>query len=235
MCELGICLQDGLQDKRGRAIMRRNPTAGFRLFLHAAEAGDRSGAYLLGHAYDVGLGTTPNKELALRWYHQAARNGDSCASSNMAVIYRDDRKFPTAFRWWQRSVAMRDGDAAVDVGYCYQYGIGTRRNHLMARRMYRRAISSKYITEWGREEAMYHLAVAAIDDRDVRRAIPLLARAAADGDYPEATSLLNEIRSKGDVHPCRCRRFLYKHLPGHAKCPQHSPRVRLSTAVQDHA
>jgi TPR repeat protein len=216
-------LQDGLQDKRGCSIVRRNRAAAFRLYLRAVEeSGGRTGAQLLGYAYDTGVGTKPNKQLALRWYHRAARDGDSVAASNMATVYRDDRKFRLMFRWWRRAARMGDGDAAVDVGYCYQYGIGTRRNRLLARRMFRRALTSSHISESGREEAMYHLAVSFVDDGKTRLALPLLVRASADGDYPEATLLLKQIQSKGDTFPCRCRRGIYKHLPGHAKCPQHS-------------
>jgi len=224
MFDLGTWLQDGLQDKYGRAIVRRNPAAAFRLYLRAvAESGGKAGAQLLAYAYDVGVGTKPDKQLALRWYHRAARDGDSLAASNMATVYRDDRKFRLMFRWWMRAVAMGDGGSAVNVGYCYQYGIGTRRNLLLARRMFRRALTSRAISESGREEAMYHLAVSFVDDGKIRLALPLLVCAAADVDYPEAMSLLNQIRSKGDILPCRCRRGIYKHLPGHAKCPQHSP------------
>ena len=34
---------------------------------------------------------------------------------------------------------MNDADAAVDMGYCYQYGIGTRRDPVRAKRMFKRA------------------------------------------------------------------------------------------------
>jgi len=222
MCDLGMWLQDGLQDKRGGAIVRRNPAAAFRLYLRAAaESGGRAGAQLLGYAYDVGVGTKPDKRLALRWYLRAAREGDSLAASNMATVYRDDSKFRLMFRWYMRAVGMGDGDAALSVGYCYQYGIGTRRNLSLACRMFRRALTSSNISEAGREEAMYHLAVSFVDDGKIPLAIPLLVRAAADGDYPEASLLLNQIRSKSDISPCRCRRDIYKHLPGHARCPLH--------------
>src|SRR5208282_782134 len=77
MFDLGTWLQDGLQDKYGRAIVRRNPAAAFRLYLRAvAESGGKAGAQLLAYAYDVGVGTKPDKQLALRWYHRAARDGD---------------------------------------------------------------------------------------------------------------------------------------------------------------
>ena len=59
------------------------------------------------------------------------------------------------FHWYMRAVKMGDGDAAVRVGYCHQYGIGTRRNPLLARHMFRRALTSRDISDLGREEAMY--------------------------------------------------------------------------------
>ena len=74
--------------------------------------------------------------------------------------YRDDRKFRRMFQWYMRAVKMGDGDAAVRFGYCYQYGIGTRRDPSLARHMFRRALTSRDISDLGREEAMYHLAVS---------------------------------------------------------------------------
>ena len=91
----------------------------------------------------------------------------------------------------------------------------------VACRMYKGAIASKFITASGREEAMYHLAVVYIDEGKARLALPLLVQAAADGDFPEADSLLDQIRSKPTIVPCRCRRDLLKTLPGHAACLRH--------------
>lgn len=229
MCNLSMWLRDGAQDKRGRVILRRNRAASFALSERAALRGDATGAFLLGCAHHDGIGTKPNRRLALLWYRRAARAGQSVAASNIASIYRNDRKFRLAFRWWKRASAMDDGDAAVDVGYCYLYGIGTHRNLVFARRMFRRALSSENITELAWEEAMYHLAVAAVDSGKTRLAVPLLIRASADGDYPEAALLLNQIRTKQSIRPCRCRRHLDKHLSGHAKCPVHSPVGKLRT------
>jgi TPR repeat protein len=117
---------------------------------------------------------------------------------------------------------MRDGDAAVDVGYCYQYGIGTRKNTASAKRMFRRAIASRDISLYIREEAMYHLAVQFIDEGNRQFAFPLLKRAAADDDFPEAASVLNQLNTNSDYVPCRCRRFIDKQLRGHTKCSLHA-------------
>jgi TPR repeat protein len=160
--------------------------------------------------------------MLIRWYRRAVRGGSSTAASNLATIHRDAGNFRLAFQWWKRSEEMRDGAAAVDVGYCYQYGIGTRKDAANAKRMFRRAIASRNISQYAREEAMYHLAVQFIDEGKLRLALPLLKQASADDDFPEAASLVNQIKTKSDYVPCRCKRFINKKLRGHTKCVLHT-------------
>jgi TPR repeat protein len=222
MTDLGLNLFEGIQDRKGRSIVRRNPRAAVAWLLRAANCGDRTAATSLGYAYDVGLGTKRNVAQAIRWYRRAARSGDSTAMSNLATVYRDAGKATLAFQWWKRAADMRDGDAAVNVGYCYQYGIGTRKYAAIAKRMFRRAIASRDISQFGREEAMYHLAVQFIDEGKRQLAFPLLKRATADNDFPEAASVLNQLATESDYLPCRCKRSINKELRGHTKCSLHS-------------
>jgi TPR repeat protein len=56
MCDLGMWLQEGSQDRKGRSILRSNPAYAFRLLKAAAEGGYREAAASLGYAYDVGPG-----------------------------------------------------------------------------------------------------------------------------------------------------------------------------------
>jgi TPR repeat protein len=61
-----------------------------------------------------------------------------------------------------------------------------------------------YTTEFGQEEAQYHLAIALLDrgaGRDRREAARLLEQAAEDGDYSQATELLRQLN--GVAH-CGC-------------------------------
>lgn len=222
MTDLGFNLFEGIQDRKGRSIVRRNPREAVAWFRQAANRGDSTAASSLGYAYNIGLGTKRNVAQAIRWYRQAARSGDSTAAYNLATVYRDAGKARLAFQWWERAANMRDGDAAVDVGYCYQYGIGTRRDAANAKRMFRRAIASRDISQSGREEAMYHLAVQFIDEGKRQLALSLLKRASADNDFPEAASILNQLRIGSDFVPCRCKRFINKQLRGHAKCSLHA-------------
>jgi TPR repeat protein len=225
MCDLGMWLQEGFQDRKGRSILRSNPAYAFRLLKRAAEGGHKGAVFSLGYSYDVGLGTRRNKRQPVRWYTVDYRNGGTTGAANLAIIYRDAGDLRRAFGWWMRAAALGDGDAMGDAGYCYQYGIGVRKNVTAARRLYRRAIVARDISMWGREEALYQLALTYVDAGNARLAEPLLKRAALDGDYPEAEAVLGQIRAKGEMEVCRCRRFINKDLRGHAVCSIHPKRT----------
>lgn len=226
MCELGMWLQEGFRDKKGRRILRSNAGYAFRLLKRAAEGGHQPAAASLGYAYDLGLGTKQNKRQAVHWYTRAYRSGASIGAANLATIYRDAGDLRRAFGWWMRAAALGDGDAMGDAGYCYRYGIGVRKNITSALGLYRRAIAGPDISMWGREEALYQLALTYVDAGKPRLAVPLLKRAAQDGDYPEAEAVLRQIRLKERIEPCRCRRFIDRDLRGHARCVAHAKKKR---------
>ena len=169
-----------------------------------------------------------NKDrLAIQLLKKQLRAGSSTAANNIAATYRKLGNARRAFQWWRRTAGLQDGDAWLEVGYCLQYGVGTRRNAATAIRAYRRAIASDYTTEYGCEEARYHLAVALVarglarSRREVER---LLSLAAEDGDYPQATDLLAQVAEKQPLRICRCRRGLASRLGGRAHCPLHRRR-----------
>ena len=112
---------------------------------------------------------------------------------NIAVAYRALGNRRRAFEWWRRAAGPDDGDSFVEVAYCLHYGIGVTRDPAAAMKAYRDALKSRSITAHGWEEALYHLAVAHLDmggKARRERAITLLRRASADGDYPAASRLL---------------------------------------------
>jgi len=221
MTDLALNLADGIQDRNGRSLVRRSAAYAVHLLRRAAAKGDPTAAGSLGYAYDVGQGIRRDTALALMWYRRAAQMGNTTAVTNIATVYRDQGNLRLAHRWLLRAKTMGDGDAAVTAGYGYLYAIGVRRDLRSARRMFRYALLARDTSPYGREEALYNLAIAHIDSGNRRRAIPLLNQANKDGDYPEAASLLAQIKSKTALRPCRCRRHLEKHIRGHATCPQH--------------
>lgn len=227
MEELGVIYQNGMRDSHGRCVVRPRPRVAVRLMTRAAKRGCKSVSANIGFAYDIGSGVRKNRQTALKWYRRAWRTGDSTAATNSATVHRDANNLRLAFKWYMKAAEKGRGDEALDLGYCYQYGIGVRPNLNAAKRLYHRAIKCAprmQISEDGRAEAMCHLAVIHLDHGSRQAAVPLLRRATAGADYPEAESLLRSLRIKEPIRVCRCRRGLRKELPGHAACILHQRR-----------
>jgi len=166
------------------------------------------------------------KQYIRKWRPKAVR-GDSIAMSNVAAAYRILENFRLAARWYKRASEHGDGDALTDWGYCLQHGLGTRKDERAAERAYRAAIDSKCITDYSREEAMYHLAVLLLGRRPAssrRAAARLLRVASADGDYPQAEALLRSMKSADVVDVCVCRRHLRARL-ARRHCSLHGPHM----------
>src|SRR2546423_883770 len=83
VAHLGLIFFHGVQDQRGRTLVRRNSRAALALLRQAANGNDSTAAATLGYAYDIGLGAKPNAEEAVRWYRRAVRGGSSMAASNL--------------------------------------------------------------------------------------------------------------------------------------------------------
>jgi TPR repeat protein len=145
--------------------------------------------------------------------------------SNVAAAYRILENFRLAARWYERAAEHGDGDALTEWGYYLQHGVGTRKDEMAAERAYRAAIASQWITDYAREEAMYHLAVLLLSRRSARSrraAAELLRVASADGDYPQAEALLHVVKSADGRALCVCRRHLRPRL-ARRHCPLHGP------------
>jgi TPR repeat protein len=162
------------------------------------------------------------KQYIRKWRAKAAR-GDRSGMSNVAAAYRILENFRLAATWYKRAAEQGDGDALTEWGYCLQHGVGTRRDEGAAERAYRAAIASKWITDYAREEAMYHLAVLLLGRQSAssRRAAANLLRAAnVDEDYSQAEVLLRAIGSTNGRNVCICRRHLRPRL-ARRHCPLH--------------
>ncbi len=125
----------------------------FELFNQCAANGFIGCMLDLGYFYDEGLGVAQDKTKAMFWYKRAYRKGDSSAASNIAILYREQGRNNLMFQWFQRSVALGDGDSEVELAKLYMQGIGVRKSLSKAKELLRRAQASAHITEAGREEA----------------------------------------------------------------------------------
>lgn len=137
-----------------RAWESRNLAGAFNCFRLGANDGQPGCMLDLGYFYDEGLGTLRSKHEAMRWYKRAFLSGDSCAASNIAILFRERGSHRHMFRWFIAAARRDDGDALVEVAKCYLMGLGAPRSTMMAVANARKALRSAHISPAGREEAV---------------------------------------------------------------------------------
>ena len=172
--------------------------------------------------------TVEREKQYLRKWRAEAIQGNGFAMFNVAATYRILGNYRLAARWWKKVAERGDGNALTEWGYCLQHGVGVRRDTKAAERAYRAAMVSKEITEYGREEAMYHLAVLLLGRQSTasrRVAVHLLRSATADQDYPQAEALLQSVDSEDIRKICTCHRNLRPRL-AQRHCRVHGPLSR---------
>jgi TPR repeat protein len=91
----------------------------FDCYLTAAKLGDSWGQVNLGNYYAAGKGVMRSLEKAAHWYKKAYRNGNSCGALNLAVDKRNQGNIRSALVWFQKAVAMNNGDAHLALAKIY--------------------------------------------------------------------------------------------------------------------
>lgn len=123
-------------------------------FERGAALGDADCLCRLALMIDTGTGIKADKLAAMRLYQRAWRKERSVvAGLNIAILYREQRRWQPMFRWWQRVSTTGDGSAQLEMAKCYLRGQGVRRDLQAALRCLAIAESSNYITEYERELA----------------------------------------------------------------------------------
>lgn len=124
-----------------------------KCYEQGAALGDAMCLHALGYMYDVGEGVVEDKAIAMRFYRKAWKLGEHASAINIAVLYRQQGKHRTMFRWYERVALAGDGSARLEMAKCYMTGIGVRKSLQAALRNLAAAVGSEYITECEREEA----------------------------------------------------------------------------------
>jgi TPR repeat protein len=108
-----------------------------------AAAGDLEAMFLMGTAFDEGLGRPEQSAEAARWFERAAKAGHLLAAHNLGNALAAGRGVAkdevAAVRWW--IVAASQGDAVPQrrLGEAYEKGLGVAANVEEARRWYAEA------------------------------------------------------------------------------------------------
>ena len=96
--------------------------------------------FLMGTAYDEGLGKTADIETAVQWYRRAADLGHGLARHNLGNVYFEGRGVAQndslAVHWWTMAAEGGDTIPQLRLGTMYEEGRGVARNLTEARRWY---------------------------------------------------------------------------------------------------
>jgi TPR repeat protein len=105
--------------------------------------GEVEAIFLMGTAYDEGLGAEVSPEEAARWYRRAADRGHVLAQHNIGNLYEAGRGVPKdgalAVEWWRRAAEQGDAIPMLRLGTMYEEGRGVARDLEQAKAWYARS------------------------------------------------------------------------------------------------
>jgi hypothetical protein len=108
-----------------------------------ADAGVSEAVFLIGTAYDEGLGVPADPVIAAAWFHRAADTGHVLAQHNLGNAYADGRGVAKidamAVYWWRKAARSGDAIAQVRLAQMYEQGRGVAMDLAEAVRWYRRS------------------------------------------------------------------------------------------------
>jgi TPR repeat protein len=105
-----------------------------------ADRGSAEAQFLVGTAFDEGLGVPEDPQAAIVWFRKAAAQDHTLAQHNLGNAFAAGRGVTAdateAVRWWL--LAGQKGDAVVQLrlGEAYEHGTGAPRDLAQARRWY---------------------------------------------------------------------------------------------------
>lgn len=109
----------------------------------AADTGVLEAVFLMGTAYDEGLGRPEDPAAAIPWFRRAADRGHVLAQHNLGNAYAAGRGIAKdealAVEWWLKAAAQGDAIPQLRLGEAYEHGRGVARDLDDARRWYAEA------------------------------------------------------------------------------------------------
>jgi uncharacterized protein len=108
-----------------------------------AARGEVEAVFLMGTAYDEGLGVEEAPVEAATWYRRAADRGHVLAQHNMGNLHEAGRGVPKdealAVVWWRRAAEQGDAIPMLRLGTMYEEGRGVARDLEQAKAWYGRS------------------------------------------------------------------------------------------------
>lgn len=113
-----------------------------------AASGIAEAVFLMGTAFDEGLGRAEDIGAAIPWYRAAARLDHVLAKHNLGNLYFAGRGVPQsdslAVSWWRQAAVMGDAIPQFRLGTMYQEGRGVAPDQAEAKRWYGESAARGY-------------------------------------------------------------------------------------------
>jgi TPR repeat protein len=105
-----------------------------------AANGSTEARFLMGTAYDEGLGVAEDPAQAVEWFRTAADDGHVLAAHNLGNAFAAGRGVPAdaaaAVTWWRTAATSGDAVTQFRLGEAYERGTGVAADRALARRWY---------------------------------------------------------------------------------------------------
>jgi hypothetical protein len=102
----------------------RNLAMGLEWLQKAAENGNASASYNVGHMYGEGMGVPKDYKVAMRWFLKAAEQGSRPANNNIGIMYQDglgvSKNVHTAVEWYLKTTNQDEKVAQYNLGRVYE-------------------------------------------------------------------------------------------------------------------
>ena len=112
----------------------------------AADAGVLEAVFLMGTAYDEGLGKEPDAASAFQWHLRAAEEGHVLGQHNVGNQYQQgrgvDQDPAAAVHWWRLAAERGDAITQLRLGEAYERGFGIPQDLEAATRWYASAANA---------------------------------------------------------------------------------------------
>jgi TPR repeat protein len=198
---LALLFREGLEDRQGRIIVKRNKKASIRYYRRAAELGSGGAMDALASTLSEDWVRRPKRptlpELAevIGWYRKAINLGGDCY--NLAVTYQNLGWHKKAVHWFRKCAATGNMSAVLALAQAELYGVGLRRNVPAALAKLRTVASAKEeVSQFQQEEAMRTIAQVLYDGWLVRRdynGVLMWLRRAAKAGSAASQGLLRDL------------------------------------------
>ena len=142
-------------------------------------------------------GLVKDMQKAEMFFLKAAELGQSDAECHLGLKYHNapvqsGKNAREAYKWFLRSASHGNSAGTMNLGYCYEMGIGTEKNFGLAIDCYRK------VAERGESEAQYKVALLLLRKDGVSPEVIRWLKVASEQKHPGSVTLLAACYEHGD-------------------------------------